>query len=454
MAGYAVKQHVGYTFCPTHTQPSLSTQNRQKPSPPPPYNRLRGSRDVCARAFLFCVLGGCFLVATLLAGAAYSSFQVQTRARTHNDVEHAFVIISLTATVVEILAMAFSLTTYDHLGRCLDIHVQKMIQHYDSIIRFPRYLALLGGCMYFVAFLLQGYLHFPYFLQVGLPVSVGIGIPLVMALYVLMRIGWHGFKQDVQEVNLYRLDSSSDGMEWAIIRKKGYDFKKRLLRRYLAIADLTALIVRFIYSGVTRQIEVMAQGSNLFEQDAALSEAFVTLAAVALVSTSLALFLSYYLQDRINSTTEEALPALARRYAWAFQTPHLLNWLSLAMLLAMVTLQAIMDYANGTEVAIWTVYGIGAIAVGMLVCHTHRVENEYRQEIDEGATGSAALLAAAVKNLSSPLREAYMNFTFDRAKSRNRTKPTKRKKTKKNKIDPHAQDYKDHGLQRRRVDLL
>mmetsp|Transcript_11745 Transcript_11745/g.22518 ORF Transcript_11745/g.22518 Transcript_11745/m.22518 type:complete len:105 (-) Transcript_11745:2-316(-) len=101
----------------------------------------------------------------------------------------------------------------------------------------------------------------------------------------------------------------------------------------------------------------MAQGSNLFEQDAALSEAFVTLAAVALVSTSLALFLSYYLQDRINSTTEEALPALARRYAWAFQTPHLLNWLSLAMLLAMVTLQAIMDYANGTEVAIWTVYG-------------------------------------------------------------------------------------------------
>jgi len=235
MAGYAVKQHVGYTFCPTHTQPSLSTQNRQKPSPPPPYNRLRGSRDVCARAFLFCVLGGCFLVATLLAGAAYSSFQVQTRARTHNDVEHAFVIISLTATVVEILAMAFSLTTYDHLGRCLDIHVQKMIQHYDSIIRFPRYLALLGGCMYFVAFLLQGYLHFPYFLQVGLPVSVGIGIPLVMALYVLMRIGWHGFKQDVQEVNLYRLDSSSDGMEWAIIRKKGYDFKKRLLRRYLAV---------------------------------------------------------------------------------------------------------------------------------------------------------------------------------------------------------------------------
>mmetsp|Transcript_33673 Transcript_33673/g.62564 ORF Transcript_33673/g.62564 Transcript_33673/m.62564 type:complete len:125 (-) Transcript_33673:499-873(-) len=123
------------------------------------------------------------------------------------------------------------------------------------------------------------------------------------------------------------------------------------------------------------------------------------------------------------------------------------------MLLAMVTLQGIIDYASGTEIVIWTTYAIGATGAGILVYVTYQVEQGYQQDLDEGHSRSAAVLAEAVKNLPSPLRNAYMNYTFHRSSRSTMNGGGKRARARRKREAAMLEDNeKGKALQRKMID--
>jgi hypothetical protein len=293
-------------------------------------------------------------------------------------------------------------------------HMGVFMLHFKSLLLFPRKLILFGGALFAAAMLIQGHIQYEGFLKYAVSSALAIGVPAALGIHLSLMYHYNVFKEllssdsvgNVIDVSMHDLKE-----DLKLVVNRNVRVKKALLRKLLATQDLIALLMIFTFGAFTKQMEVQQNQLGYYnEPEPDLLHTFTALTTTSMAILALALQLSYNLWDKINTVTPEVLPALLFYIKWELRAPPVFVLLSILLVLAIIMVQAIMDYSHESRYAILAVCGLALIVATIMAIVTHRINKEFETEIAKchstKTTASAAVRAS--RNMNPKLRKAYL----------------------------------------------
>mmetsp|Transcript_3673 Transcript_3673/g.6831 ORF Transcript_3673/g.6831 Transcript_3673/m.6831 type:complete len:514 (+) Transcript_3673:269-1810(+) len=354
------------------------------------------------------------LVSILIAGTAYDSFQTNLKVSVDTDLEKVYVSLVLSAILIQLLATFFALMLIDTFHMASSDHMGVFMLHFKSLLLFPRKLILFGGALFAAGMLIQGHIQYEGFLKHAVPSALAIGVPAALGIHLSLMYHYNVFKELLSSYsvgNVIGVSMHDLKEDLKLVMDRNVRVKKALLRKLLATQDLTALLIIFTFGAFTKQMEVQQNQLGYYnEPEPAMLHTFTALTTTSMTILALALQLSYNLWDKINAVTSEALPALLFCIKWELRAPPVFVLLSILLVLAIIMVQAIMDYSHESRYAILVIYGLALIVVTIMAIITQGINKEFEAEIAKCHNTKTTALAAvrASRNMNPKLRKAWL----------------------------------------------